>query len=158
MSLRETMKEKLGLTDADFIKPIPQPTDWSRPFWEGAKEGRLLVKTCRSCGHADHPPYLFCTQCGAEDCEWREAQGRAKVVTYAISQYGVPAPFVDDLPYVLAMIDLPEGPRMITNIVECDHASLRRGLEVEVVFPPERGDFVLPVWRPVDPAARKSDG
>lgn len=159
MTLREKLKDKMGVTDEDFVKPSPQPSAWSRPFWENAKQGRLVLKTCRDCGHIDHPPYLFCTACGSENADWRPAAGRAKVFTFAISEYGVPAPFIEDLPYVMAMIDLPEGPRMIARIVDCDHSQLRRGLEVEVVFPPAREDgFVLPVWRPVDAAARARHG
>lgn len=156
MTLREKLKEKMGLSDEDFVKPSPKPSDWSWPFWENAKQGRLVVKTCRDCGNVDHPPYLFCTACGSEEADWRPALGRATIFTYAISEYSVPAPFIEDLPYVMAMVDLPEGPRMIARIVECSTAKLHRGLEVEVVFPPARSEdgFVLPVWRPVDAAAR----
>jgi uncharacterized OB-fold protein len=148
MSLREMLKQKLGCTDADFEKPLPHPAPWSRPFWEGTKQGKLLVKTCGACGHVDHPPYLFCTACGSEEAGWVEASGRATLHAYAVNTYGVPFPFMEDLPYVTALIDLPEGPRMISNVVDCAPDELKNGMELEVVFVKATNDIVLPKWRP----------
>jgi uncharacterized OB-fold protein len=148
MSARETLKQKLGLTDADFAKPLPQPTAWSKPFWDGAKAGRLLLKTCLSCGHVDHPPYPFCTACGSEESEWRVASGRGELQAYAINMHSVPVPFIEDIPFVLALIDIPEGPRLISNIVDVDFKELRKGMQLEVVFRDAGNGFVLPKWRP----------
>jgi uncharacterized OB-fold protein len=148
-SIRQMLKEKLGCTDQDFIKPLPQPTAWSRPFWEGTKQHKLLLKKCTACGHIDHPPYLYCTACSSEDAEWVEASGKAKLYAYAVNTYSVPFPFIEDLPYVLAMVDLPEGPRMISNIVGRSPQELRNGMELEVVFDQVSPDVVLPKWRPV---------
>ena len=145
---REKLKQKLGLTDADFVKPLPQPLAWSRPFWEAAREHRLVLKTCGECGHVDHPPYLYCTACGADRHEWRAARGTATLVAYAVNTYSVPAAFMEDLPYVLAIVKLPEGPQMISNIVECDPATLRNGMALEVVFHDAAPGVVLPKWRP----------
>jgi len=148
MNNREKLKQRLGLTDADFIKPAPQPMPWSQPFWDGAREGRLLLKTCAACGHVDHPPYLFCTECGSERSDWRQARGIATLAAFAVNTYGVPAAFIEDLPYVLAMVDLPEGPRMISNIVDCEPNTLRNGMALEVVFHTRDDGIVLPKWRP----------
>lgn len=149
MNEREKLKEKLGLSDEDFVKPLPKPTKWSKPFWDGTKNKKLLLKTCKHCGHIDHPPYLYCTNCSGEESEWVEASGKATLYAYAVNTYGVPYPFVEDLPYVLAMIDLPEGPRMISNIVECDVEKLEKGMQVEVIFEEVSEDVTLPKWRPV---------
>ncbi len=145
---REKLKQKLGMTDADFVKPVPQPQPWSRPFWEAAREGRLVCKTCLDCGHVDHPPYPYCTACGGDRSEWRPARGEATLIAYAVNAYGVPAAFMEDLPYVLAIVQLPEGPRMISNIVDCDPQSLRNGMALEVVFREAAPGVVLPKWRP----------
>ena len=145
---REKLKQKLGLTDADFIKPVPQQQPWSRPFWDAAREGRLVCKTCVDCGHVDHPPYLYCTACGSDRAEWRPARGTATLLAYAVNAYGVPAAFMEDLPYVLAVVLLPEGPRMISNVVDCDPQSLRNGMALEVVFREGAPGVVLPKWRP----------
>lgn len=149
---RETLKQKLGLTDADFVKPLPQPQPWSRPFWEAAQEGRLVCKTCLACGHVDHPPYLYCTHCGSDRSEWRPARGVATLVAFAVNTYGVPAAFIEDLPYVLAIVQLPEGPRMISNIVDCRPQDLRNGMALEVVFRQAAPGVVLPKWRPAQEA------
>lgn len=145
---REKLMRKLGLTEADFVKPLPQPFPWSKPFWEAAREGRLVCRTCLDCGHVDHPPYLYCTACGGDHQEWRQARGTATLVAYAVNTYSVPAAFMEDLPYVLAIVRLPEGPQMISNIVDCDAAQLRNGMALEVVFHETAGGVVLPKWRP----------
>jgi uncharacterized OB-fold protein len=149
---REKLMRKLGLTEADFVKPLPKPFPWSQPFWEAAREGRLLSKTCLDCGHVDHPPYLYCTACGSDRHEWRTASGTATLVSYAVNTYGVPAAFMEDLPYVLAIVKLPEGPQMISNIVDCDPARLRNGMPLEVVFHETAPGVVLPKWRPAQGA------
>lgn len=148
--IREMLKEKLGCTDQDFIKPLPRPTAWSKPFWEAAKQHKLVLKKCKACGHIDHPPYLYCTSCSGEDSEWIEASGKARLYAYAVNTYAVPFPFMEDLPYVLAMVDLPEGPRMISNVVGCSPKELRNGMELEVIFDQVSPDVVLPKWRPVN--------
>lgn len=142
------IQEMLGLSDAEMAKPMPKPSKWSQPFWDNAKEGRLTLKRCTSCGHIDQPPYLYCTNCHSDAAEWIEATGKGTLVAYAINEYMVPFPFWDDMPYVLAMIDLEEGVRMISNIVECDHDALENGMALEVVFDKVSDDFTLPKWRP----------
>lgn len=148
-NIRQMLKDKMGCTDQDLIKPLPRPTAWSKAFWEAAKQHKLVLKKCKACGHIDHPPYLYCTACSSEDAEWIEASGKAKLYAYAVNTYSVPFPFVEDLPYVLAMVDLPEGPRMISNVVDCPLNELRNGMELEVVFDQVSPDVVLPKWRPV---------
>jgi uncharacterized OB-fold protein len=145
---REMLKQKLGCTDADLVKPLPVPTAWSRPFWDAARRGELVLKRCTTCGHVDHPPYLYCTECGSEASEWTKASGKARLYAFAVNTYGVPFAFVPDLPYVTALVDLPEGPRMISNVVGCPPAALRNGMDLEVVFEQVDGGVVLPKWRP----------
>ncbi|MBI5591643.1 MAG: Zn-ribbon domain-containing OB-fold protein [Deltaproteobacteria bacterium] len=151
MDIKEQLKQKLNLSDADFAKPMPIPTKWSRPFWDGAGQHKLLLKQCKDCGHIDHPPYLYCTECHSDDHEWIEASGKATLYAFAINEYGVPFPFMPDLPYVLGLVDLKEGPRMITNIVECDHNMLKNGMELEVVFEDVSKEVSLPKWKPIKP-------
>jgi uncharacterized OB-fold protein len=143
------IQEVLGLSNEEMIKPLPKPSKWSQPFWDNAKKHKLTLKKCKDCGHIDHPPYLYCTNCHSDNSEWVEASGKGKLVAYAINTYMVPFPFWDDMPYVVAMIDLDEGVRMISNIVECDHDQLKNGMELEVVFDDVSDEFTLPKWRPV---------
>lgn len=149
------IKELLNLSDEDVIKPLPVPEKWSRPFWEASKQHKLVLKKCKACGFIDHPPYLYCTNCGSEDGEWIEASGKATLFAYAINEYAVPFPFWDDMPYVVAMIDLPEGVRMISNIVECEHDQLVNGMELEVVFDDASPEYTLVKWRPAGKKKKK---
>ena len=143
------LKAKLHLTDEDLKKPLPRPATWSKTFWEGTKQHKLLLKTCKSCGHIDHPPYLYCTECLSDESVWVEASGKATLYAFAVNEYGVPFAFMPDLPYVTALVDLPEGPRMLSNIVECDPRGLKNGMELEVVFEEMSPEITLPKWRPV---------
>ena len=143
------IQEVLGLSDKEMIKPLPKPSKWSQPFWDNAKKHKLTLKKCKDCGHIDHPPYLYCTNCHSDNSEWVQASGKGKLVAYAINTYMVPFPFWDDMPYVVAMIDLEEGVRMISNIVECDHDKLKNGMELQVVFDDVSDEFTLPKWTPV---------
>jgi uncharacterized OB-fold protein len=144
-----TVKAMLNLSDEDLIKPMPIPTRWSQPFWDAARQHRLVLRKCSACGYIDHPPYLYCTNCHADEHEWIEASGKAVLATYAINIFGVPFPFWVDLPYVVALVDLPEGPRMISNIVDCEHDQIVNGMELEVVFDDVTDEITMPKWRPV---------
>jgi uncharacterized OB-fold protein len=143
------IKEFLGLSDEDMVKPLPKPSKWSQPFWDNTKKHKLTLKKCKDCGHIDHPPYLYCTNCSSDNSEWVEASGKGKLVAYAVNTYMVPFPFWDDMPYVVAMIELEEGVRMISNIVECNHNELKNGMALEVVFDDVSDEFTLPKWKPV---------
>lgn len=146
----QELKEKFKLSDDDVKKPLPAPAKWSMPFWEGTKEHRLLLKRCRACGHIDHPPYLYCTECQSDDSEWIEASGKATLYAFAINEYGVPYPFMPDLPYVTALIDLKEGPRMLSNIIGCNFEELKNGMQLEVVFEEVTPEITLPKWKPAN--------
>lgn len=141
------IKELLGLSDEDVKKPMPKPSKWSRPFWDAAKQHKLVLKKCKDCGHIDHPPYLYCTNCHSDNAEWIEASGKGKLYAYAINEYMVPFPFWDDMPYVVAMVDLEEGVRMISNIVDCDQDKLKNGMDLVVVFDDVSKEFTLPKWK-----------
>ncbi len=142
------IKEMMNLSDDDVRKPMPRPTPWSQPFWDAAREHRLVLKKCKSCGTLQHPPYLYCPQCSSEEAEWVEASGKATLYGYTVNEFAVPFPFWDDLPYVTAIIDLAEGVRMISNVVDCPPAELVNGMALEVVFEDVSPEFTLPKWRP----------
>jgi uncharacterized OB-fold protein len=132
-----------------YVKPLPKVERWSKPFWEGTKAHKLLLKKCKNCGHIDHPPYLFCTGCLHEECEWIEASGKGKIYTFTTTLLGAPLPFMNDMPYTVAMVDLIEGPRMSTLIVEAKPEEIKIGMEVKVVFDDVTEDVTIPKFRPV---------
>ncbi|MCJ7654636.1 MAG: Zn-ribbon domain-containing OB-fold protein [Dehalococcoidia bacterium] len=134
---------------SSYTKPLPVPSKWSQPFWDGAKQHKLLLKKCTKCGTIDHPPYLYCTECWAEEHEWIETLGSGKIYAFTTVMLGAPLLFTDDIPYTIAMVDLAEGPRMLTTIVEAKPEELAIGMEVEVVFDDVTEEMSLPRFRPL---------
>lgn len=133
---------------SDYIKPLPVPSKWSQPFWDGAKQHKLLLKKCAKCGNIDHPPYLYCTECSAEQYKWVEASGRGTIYAFTTTLIGAPLPFTEDIPYTIAMVDLDEGPRMLTTIADAEPAELKIGMKVEVVFDNVTEEIAIPRFRP----------
>jgi uncharacterized OB-fold protein len=128
-------------------RPLPFHDNVTRPFWEAAADQRLLYQECPACGNRQFYPRAACARCGAEP-EWREASGRGTVHTFTvIRQFGGPG-FKDALPYVVAMIDLDEGVRMMGNVTDVDPDDVRIGLEVEAYFVPATDTIGIPFWRP----------
>ncbi|MER5530968.1 OB-fold domain-containing protein [Streptomyces sp. NPDC002677] len=120
---------------------LPEPDAFTRPYWEAAAEGRLLLRRCGSCGRAHHYPREFCPHCWSEDVTWETASGRAHLYTWSVVHRNDLPPFGDRVPYVAAVVDLAEGPRMMTELV--DTPEPRAGLELAVAF--REG---VPVFRP----------
>ncbi|QOV37665.1 OB-fold domain-containing protein [Streptomyces ferrugineus] len=123
---------------------IPEADAFTRTYWDAAAEGRLLVRRCRACARAHHYPREFCPHCWSEDVDWETASGLATLYTWSVVHRNDLPPFGTRTPYVAAVVDLAEGPRMMTEVVGCaDAALLRAGAELEVAF----RDGV-PVFRP----------
>jgi len=133
--------------------PTPDVSGEWKPFWDAAAAGRLLIQNCPVCGRRQFYPRAICTACGAEP-EWLEASGRGSLYTFSIVRQNLVRPFKDMLPYVLAMVDLEEGVRMLTNIVGCDLEEVKIGMPLEVTFVRAGEALHLPYWRP---AAQISD-
>ncbi len=117
-------------------KPLPAPivNADSKPYWDAAREDRLVIPHCRSCGHAFFMPRHLCPSCWSDDLEWKEACGRGKVHSFSVVRRASLATFATRTPYVLALIDLQEGPRMMTNIVGDNALKTRIGDAVTVCF------------------------
>ena len=130
-------------------KPLPVTQPWSKKFWEGAKDGRLLIQKCNQCGSNIFYPRNACPECWSKDLGWIESSGRGKIYTYTVTIAGVEKKFAADLPYVLAYINLDEGIRMMTRIVGCDPDQVNIGMDVEVVFEELNEEFSLPYFKPV---------
>ncbi|MEU3263454.1 Zn-ribbon domain-containing OB-fold protein [Streptomyces bacillaris] len=131
---------------------LPEPDAFTRPYWDAAAEGRLLIRRCGGCGRAHHYPREFCPYCWSEDVAWEPASGRATLYTWSVVHRNDLPPFGEHVPYVAAVVDLAEGPRMMTEIVECAHTGLRVGMGLSAVFRlPEGGvGEAVPVFRPRD--------
>jgi uncharacterized OB-fold protein len=127
---------------------LPTPDDVTRPFWDAAREGRFLVKRCRACERAHYYPRPFCPHCWSDDVDWEEATGRARLYTWSIVHQNDLPPWPERVPYVAAVVDLEEGPRAMTNVVDCEPEGLRVDLPLQVTFRATRDEVTLPVFRP----------
>jgi uncharacterized OB-fold protein len=128
-------------------RALPTPTPETDHYWTGAREGRLLLQRCKSCAKAYFPPRPFCPTCGSRDVIVVQASGRASLYSYAIQHRAIPG-FTP--PYAIAVVTLEEGPRMMTNIVECAQTpeALQLDMPLEAVFERVSETVSLPVFRP----------
>lgn len=122
---------------------VPEVDAFTRVYWDAAAEGRLLVRRCGECGRAHHYPREFCPYCWSEDVAWEAASGMATLYTWSVVHSNDLPPFGERTPYVAAVVDLDEGPRMMTEVVEGAGDRLWAGMGLEVVF--RAG---VPVFRP----------
>lgn len=127
---------------------LPEPDAFTRPYWDAAAEGHLLLRRCRACDRAHHYPREFCPYCWSEDGEWVRASGRATLYTWSVVHRNDLPPFGARVPYVAAVVDLAEGPRMMTQVVECEEGALAIGMELRVTFRREEGREAVAVFRP----------
>jgi uncharacterized OB-fold protein len=130
-----------------YEKPQPVIDPGTKPFWDAAREHRLSLPHCGSCGQYHFYPRELCPHCYSDDLEWLDASGKGEVYSYTIARKpGGPA-FAPDVPYVIAMIALDEGPRMLTNIITGDVESVRIGARVTVSFDDVTPELTLPKFR-----------
>ncbi len=127
-------------------RPVPLPTPETSNFWEGTRVGELRFQRCRACGHAYLPPRPWCPACASADVAVEVASGEGRIVSAVVSH--LPAPGFDP-PFVIAVVELAEGPRLLTNVVhvapELDRVP--PGLAVEVLFEPVE-DLAVALFRP----------
>lgn len=125
------------------------PTPETRPFWEAARRHELTLQRCRACDRYIYYPRAACPHCLSGDLEWRRVSGRGTLNTFTVVYRGQKG-FSLGPPYVIAIVDLAEGPRLMTNLVgiEPDPAAIRIGMPVEVVFEDVSADVSLPRFRP----------
>jgi uncharacterized protein len=120
--------------------PAPTANPETEPFWAAAREGRFVLRACKSCGKTHWYPRAICPFCDGET-EWRDASGDATIYAYSVMRR-VPEP------YAIAYVTLKEGPTMLTNLVDCDFDALKIGQAVKVVFKPSEGGPPVPMFRP----------
>ena len=130
-------------------KPVPVPSLESKAYWEGLRGRRLLMPRCDACGKFWFPPSVLCPHCGSDQSRWQELSGRGKVFSYVVFHRVYHPAFADDVPYVVAVIALDEGPRMISNVIGIPPDQVRCDMPVEIVFADGPDGTVLPKFRPI---------
>lgn len=134
---------------AHELKPRPVKDALTAPFWEACARGELLLQFCPNCERFQHYPRPICVRCGSLSWTWRRASGQGKIYSFTVvRQNGMPG-FREETPYILAQVELVEGVRMTTNVVDCAPETARIGLEVEVVFERLAEDLAVPKFRPL---------
>jgi len=133
--------------DPALATPVPEIAPELTEFWSATTEGRLLIRRCTACGEAHWYPRTVCPFCHSTATVWEEASGRGTVYTFSVVRRGLGD--YGTAPYVLAYVQLTEGPRMMTNIVDCPVEAVAVGQQVEVVFHRASDDAALPRFRPV---------
>ncbi len=131
-------------------RPIPPASALTQPYWDAARRGQMAVQRCERCGNRPFPPRANCPGCGGHSLSWSPVSGRATVYSYTVAHRPPHPAFAAQLPLVVAIVELEEGPRMFTNIVGCDAADVEVGMAVEATFEPiDETDMVLPVFTPL---------
>lgn len=119
----------------------PQPSLETQLYWDGAKQGKLMVKHCAACNKTHHYPRAICPHCFSDRTEWKEAKGTGTIYSFSFMRRA-------QVPYVMAYVTLDEGSTMMTNIVDCDSDQVRIGMKVRVVFKPTEGGGAVPMFAP----------
>lgn len=128
-------------------KPLPPVNAETAPFWEACAERRLVIQCCRDCSARQFYPRLVCSACGSAELDWAEASGGGSLKTWTVIRRAVSAAFEADVPYVVALVELDEGPTMMTNLITDDVESLVMGQRVQVTFEPRGAGFAVPQFR-----------
>ena len=123
--------------------PLPVPSPMSEPFWAGTRQHKLMLQKCLDCGAWRWTPQVLCRNCQSERCQWTETSGRGALYSYTIV-HRPPLPAFKS-PYVLAVVELAEGPLMLTNLVDCEEQSLKVGMPLEVAF--ERASEAITLYK-----------
>ena len=128
-------------------RALPEPTPETQPYWDGAKAGELRLQRCDACAHAYFPPRPFCPKCANRKVSWFKASGKGMLYSYVIHHRSVPGLTA---PYSIAVVQLDEGPRLMTNIVGCEQTpeALQLDMRVEAVFTPVSETITLPQFKP----------
>lgn len=134
-----------------YDKPIPDPSPLTQPFWDGAKEGKLMLPRCTNCNRVHWYPRLICPHCHAREIEWIEGSGEGRIHTFAV-QHRAFGPWATETPFVTAYIDLNEGDRMLTVLRGVDPTKpeeIKIGAKVRVEFEQASDTVGIPFWRVV---------
>ncbi len=130
-------------------RPIPPSSPLTEPYWEAARRGELSLQRCEGCDVRIFPPRAHCPECGGDALRWAPVSGRGTLYSYTVAHRPPHPAFADQLPLVVAIVELEEGPRMVTNLVDCDPSELEVGGAVVARFETiDDSDVALPVFSP----------
>jgi len=135
----------------ELNRPLPSPiTPEAQPYWDGLKENKLMLPKCDDCGKPFFYPRVLCPNCHSRNISWMQASGRGKLYSFQIAHRSLNRAFKVELPCVMAMIELEEGPRVLSNLIniEPDPNVVKCDMPVEVVFEKQNDDITLTLFQP----------
>lgn len=127
---------------------VPEPSPVSKDYWEKAAQGELWIQRCRDCSSYFFYPRVLCPECWGENVEWAPVSGKGTVYSYTVVHRSDLQAFAEKTPYILAIIELDEGPRMTANVVNCPVDKVRVGMPVKAVFESTGPHLKLPQFEP----------
>jgi uncharacterized protein len=135
----------------ELQRPLPTPmTPEAKPYWDGLKDEKLMLPKCGDCNKSFFYPRVACPHCHSRNIGWEQASGKGVLYSFEIAYRSLNPAFKIEPPYVLAMIELEEGPRIMSNLIniEADPAVVKIGTPVEVVFEKQNDDVTIPLFQP----------
>lgn len=132
---------------ADYTKPLPVIEKWNAPYWQAAKRHEFVAQQCRVCGYVHLPPGPACTNCLSADQDWVQLSGKGTIYSFGVYHQLWHPGFKEEIPYNVALIELAEGPRIISQVVDCTNDALSCGAPVEVTFEDITPNLTLPKFR-----------
>lgn len=130
-----------------YEKPLPTPTQISKPYWDYCKQHELRIQRCRQCGCYRHYPQDMCPHCNSFDTEWTKVSGKGNVYSWVVCHRAFHPGFAAEVPYAAVTIELDEGVRMMSRVVDVKPEDLKIGMPVQVVFEDVTADITLPMFR-----------
>ena len=134
---------------SQVTRPIPVPNEWTKPFWDAAKQGVLALQHCHACGHFQHPPYATCVHCMSIDLTFAPVHGTGTIYAYSIMYHAGDQRFAPAIPYASIIVELDEAPGALLagNLLDAPSTEAKVGRRVEVVFQQLNEDLTLPQFR-----------
>jgi uncharacterized protein len=126
---------------------LPKISDDTAPFWQGCRDRRLLFQKCSACGHVRYPASILCPECLSIDCKWIESKGEGRIYSFVVFQRAFHPSMAGRIPYVVAVVELDEGPSFLTNIVDCDPAQVCCEQKVQLKWENAVDGLFLPMFR-----------
>ncbi len=136
------------MSETAYHKPLPIPSDVSRPFWDGLRSRQVRLQRCRACDRYVFYPRSLCPFCLSPDLEWLPVSGRGKVYSYTIVRRAMHPAFQAEVPYVFAIVELEEGPRLTTNVVNCRPEDVRVDMPVKASYHDITAEITLLTFEP----------
>ena len=134
---------------SQVTRPIPVPNEWTKPFWDSAKEGVLRLQRCQSCRKFQHPPFATCVNCVSTDLKFEAVEGKGSIYAYTIMYHTGDKRFASAVPYASIIVELDDAPGalMAGNLLDAEYTEAKVGKRVAVTFQRLNDDFTLPQWR-----------